>query len=145
MPPADDRVRKESPVTPELSNELPTVEEYCALRIASGLSAMDPLAAASALPRSLHAVTIRDGGSLLAMGRVVGDGLHVQVVDIAVEPAHQGTGLSRLVMEDIMGFIDTLPRSTIVNLFADIDWLYQKFGFVVPDHTTGMSLRRPPV
>jgi len=125
-----------------ISNTLPEVDEYCDLRIATGLSAMDRVAAKTALPRSLHAVTIRDGERLVAMGRVVGDGLHVQVVDIAVAPDRQGEGLSRTVMEDIMGYIDTLPPSTIVNLFADIDWLYQKFGFVVPDHTTGMSLRR---
>ncbi len=125
-----------------VANTLPAVDEYCDLRVATGLSAMDREAALAALPRSLHAVTIRDGERLVAMGRVVGDGLHVQVVDIAVAPDLQGNGLSRTVMEDIMAFIDTLPRSTIVNLFADIDWLYQKFGFVVPDHTTGMSLRR---
>ena len=125
-----------------VANTLPGVDEYCDLRIATGLSAMDRVAAQTALPRSLHAVTIRDGERLVAMGRVVGDGLHVQVVDIAVAPDMQGQGLSRTVMEDIMAFIDTLPRSTIVNLFADIDWLYQKFGFVVPEHTTGMSLRR---
>jgi predicted GNAT family N-acyltransferase len=125
-----------------VANRIPGVEEYCGLRIATGLSAMDPQAAVTALPRSLHAVTIRDGDRLIAMGRVVGDGLHVQVVDIAVEPEFQGQGLSRIVMENIMGFVSTLPTSTIVNLFADIDWLYQKFGFVVPEHTTGMSLRR---
>lgn len=126
-----------------VANELPSVDEYCGLRIASGLSAMDPGAAEAGLPRSLHAVTVRDGDRLVAMGRVVGDGLHVQVVDIAVEPDFQGQGLSRIVMEDIMAFLASLPSSTIVNLFADIDWLYQKFGFVVPEHTTGMSLKRP--
>ena len=125
-----------------LSNNLPSVDEYCGLRIATGLSAMDPDAATAALPRSLHAVTIREHDRLVAMGRVVGDGLHVQVVDIAVEPDYQGQGLSRQVMENIMAFIATLPSSTIVNLFADIDWLYQKFGFVVPTHTTGMSFKR---
>ena len=125
-----------------VANTLPGVDEYCDLRIATGLSAMDRHAAVEALPRSLHAVTVRDGDRLVAMGRVVGDGLHVQVVDIAVAPDRQGEGLSRTVMENIMGFIETLPDSTIVNLFADIDWLYQKFGFVVPEHTTGMSLRR---
>lgn len=126
-----------------VSNALPTADEYCALRVAAGLSAKDLDAAVAALPRSLHAVTIRDGERLVAMGRVVGDGLHVQLVDIAVHPDFQGQGLSRTVMEDIMAFIDSLPSSTIVNLFADIDWLYQKFGFVVPEHTTGMTLRRP--
>ncbi len=125
-----------------VSHAIPAVDEFCELRIEAGLSAMDRHAAASALPRSLHAVTIRDGDQLIAMGRIVGDGLHVQVVDIAVKPAWQGNGLSRIVMEDIMSFIETLPTSTIVNLFADIDWLYGKFGFVVPTHTTGMSLHR---
>lgn len=125
-----------------VAQELPTVDEYCGLRVDAGLSAMDPVAAVDALPRSLHAVTIRRDGRLIAMGRVVGDGLHVQVCDIAVQPEFQGQGLSRIVMENIMGFIDTLPTSTIVNLFADIDWLYQKFGFVVPEHTTGMSFKR---
>lgn len=126
----------------DLAEALPTVDEYCSLRINAGLSAMDPAAAVDALPKSLHAVTLRCDGQLVGMGRVVGDGLHVQVCDIAVHPDSQGQGLSRLIMENIMAFIATLPESTIVNLFADIDWLYQKFGFVVPEHTTGMSLKR---
>lgn len=126
----------------DVSNEHPTVDEFCQLRIDTGLSAMDLDATAEALPRSLHVVTIRDAGRLIGMGRVVGDGLHVLVTDIAVHPDYQGQGLSRTVMENIMSFVDTLPRSTIVGLFADNDWLYQKFGFVVPEHTTGMSLKR---
>lgn len=125
-----------------VSSSIPAVDEYCDLRIACGLSPMDRAAAVDALPRSLHVITIRDEHRLVAMGRVVGDGLHVQVVDIAVHPDHQGRGLSRTVMESIMTFIHALPRSTIVNLFADIDWLYHKFGFEVPAHTTGMTLAR---
>ncbi len=125
-----------------LAEVVPTVDEFCSLRIAVGLSAMDPAAAAEALPRSLHAVTLRSEGTLVGMGRVVGDGLHVQIVDIAVDPAAQGQGLSRVIMENIMAFIATLPESTLVNLFADVDWLYHKFGFAVPDHTTGMTLHR---
>lgn len=124
--------------------EVPLVEEYCSLRVDSGLSAKDPAAAADALPRSLHSVTIRDDGRLIGMGRVVGDGLHVLVVDIAVHPDHQGQGHSRTIMVELMSYIETLPRSTFVGLFADVDWLYGKFGFVEPDHTTGMALRRTP-
>jgi ribosomal protein S18 acetylase RimI-like enzyme len=131
----------------EVRDEIPGVDEFCDLRIAAGLSAMDRAAASTALPRSLHAVTIRDAGEadrLIGMGRVVGDGLHVQVTDIAVHPEHQGEGLSRLVLESIMRFIATLPRSTIVTLFADVDWLYQKYGFAVPEVSTGMMLKRWP-
>ena len=124
--------------------EAPAPGEYCALRVAAGLSPKDLAAAEVALPRSLHAVCLRDDGRLIAMGRVVGDGLHVQVVDIAVDPGHQGQGLSRLVMASIMGFLATLPRSTTVSLFADVDWLYGKFGFGEPESSTGMMLRDWP-
>lgn len=134
----------------EVRDEIPGVDEFCDLRIAAGLSAMDRGAAALALPRSLHAVTIRTGrtgrddGRLIGMGRVVGDGLHVQVTDIAVLPEHQGQGLSKLVLESIMRFVATLPRSTIVTLFADVDWLYHKYGFAVPSASTGMMLKHWP-
>ncbi|MCB1001600.1 MAG: GNAT family N-acetyltransferase [Acidimicrobiales bacterium] len=126
----------------ELTETVPDVDEFCDLRIAAGLSAMDRPAAAAALPRSLHAVSVRDGDRLVAMGRVVGDGLHVQVTDIAVHPEFQGRGLSRLVMESVMAYVHSLPASTIVSLFADVDWLYGKFGFAVPRASTGMMLRR---
>ena len=107
----------------EVIEAVPAVDEFCDLRIAAGLSAMDRTAAAAALPRSLHAV---------------------QVTDIAVHPEFQGQGLSRLVMASIMGFVATLPRSTIVSLFADVDWLYGKFGFAVPRASVGMMLRDWP-
>lgn len=128
----------------EVATTPPEAEEFCALRVLTGLSAKDPEAARLALPKSLFAVTIRNDGRLIAMGRVVGDGLHVQVVDIAVDPDQQGRGLSRIVMQHIMDFIATLPRSTIVSLFADVDWLYQKFGFGEPTASTGMFLQSWP-
>jgi ribosomal protein S18 acetylase RimI-like enzyme len=128
----------------EVIEAVPAVDEFCDLRIAAGLSAMDRGAAAAALPRTLHAVTVRLDGRLIAMGRVVGDGLHVQVTDIAVHPDHQKRGLSRTVMESIMGYVHSLPTGTIVTLFADVDWLYDKFGFAVPRTSTGMMLRRQP-
>jgi ribosomal protein S18 acetylase RimI-like enzyme len=127
-----------------LTEAPPNSAEYCALRIAAGLSPMNESAATAALPRSLHAVCLRDGERLVGMGRVVGDGLHVQVVDIAVHPDFQGRGLSRLVLDSIVGYLATLPRTTVVSLFADIDWLYGKYGFVEPSASTGMFLRHWP-
>jgi ribosomal protein S18 acetylase RimI-like enzyme len=128
----------------EVTDQVPTAGEYCALRVAAGLSAMDLDAAVAALPRSLHAVSLRDGERLIGMGRVVGDGLHVQVVDIAVHPDVQGQGHSHLVLRSIMRYIATLPRSTIVSLFADVDWLYHKYGFVEGTTSTGMVLKDWP-
>lgn len=126
----------------EVTEVPPAPDEFCALRVAAGLSPRDLVAAETALPRSLHAVSVRDDGRLVGMGRVVGDGLHVQVVDIAVHPDYQGQGLSRLVLDSIMAYISSLPITSGVSLFADVDWLYQKYGFAEPQHSTGMFLVR---
>ena len=125
--------------------EIPAPEEYCELRRVAGLSPKSLRAAHEGLPRSLYSATVREEGRLVAMGRVVGDGLHVQVVDIAVRPDRQGLGLSRRVMESIMRFVErAIDRSAVVSLLADVDWLYQKFGFEESDRSTAMLYRRRP-
>jgi GNAT superfamily N-acetyltransferase len=41
------------------------------------------------------------------MGRIVGDGaMNFDIVDVAVDPAHQGKGLGRLVMEKLVAWLD---------------------------------------
>lgn len=130
-----------------IADEVPSAVEFCALRVAGGLSAMNPQDAALALPRSLFGVTVRDHGQLIAMGRIVGDGLHNLITDVVVLPSHQGHGLSRVVMDRIVEFIDSdLPGCAWVNLFADVDWLYQKWGFAINTSSIGMTRprREPP-
>lgn len=111
----------------------PTPEEYCELRKLCGLGPRTVAAATIALPRSLFAICLRSGeeNQLIAMGRVVGDlGSHVQVCDIAVRPEHQKKGYSKIILENIRAFIKReVPECAFVNLFADVDFLYQKFGF----------------
>lgn len=126
------------------TTECPRPDEYCALRKLVGLSPMDIKSAEEALPRSLFTICIRDGKKLIAMGRLVGDkGCFVQVVDIAVDPSYQKQGLSRKVMEALMEFINKeFPRCAVVSLFADVDYLYQKFGFKEPNVSKGMFLQR---
>ena len=125
----------------QLENKIPDPAEYCTLRTACGLSSMTLEAAQAGLPKSLYVVTLRQNGKFVGMGRVVGDGLHVQVVDIAVDPEFQGQGYSRQIMERIMSFIDEkIPKCSVVSLFADVDLLYQKFGFVKPQKSQGMFL-----
>lgn len=123
--------------------EIPNPVEYCDLRVAAGLSPKGLEAATAGLSKSLYAVCLRDNGRLIGMGRVVGDGLHVQVVDIAVHPDFQGKGLGRVIMECVMEFLRLKIDSTAtVSLFADNDWLYQKFGFYIPSNSQGMFLKR---
>lgn len=127
-----------------LSTTLPTAEEYCHLRKIGGVSEKTLDAASLALLRSLFAVCIRNNqtNELLAMGRVVGDlGCHVQVCDIVVHPDQQGFGLGKQIMASIMNFIHKeVPRCAFVNLFADVDFLYGRYGFVRSEQSIGMYL-----
>lgn len=73
----------------------PDPAEYLALRAAVGLGARTEEAARRGLAGGLHAVTVRDGGRLVGMGRIVGDGgAFAQVVDVAVAGTHRRHGIA---------------------------------------------------
>lgn len=126
-----------------MSHSLPSAIEYCNLRYLCGLSERTLLAAELSLPRSLFCVSLRNNDNLLiAMGRVIGDlGCFVQICDITVHPYYQGNKLSIAIMDEVMEFIkQNVPKCAFVNLFADVDFLYQKYGFIYPENTKGMCL-----
>ena len=117
--------------TCQFREAVPTVEDYCRLRVLAGLSAKHQEAAARALPNTLFGVCAYQGNELVAMGRIVGDGgCHLQVCDIAVLPRLQGQG------KEVMRRLDdwmraNLPPSAYVSLLADGEAhrLYAQFGF----------------
>jgi GNAT superfamily N-acetyltransferase len=129
-----------------LSREIPAADEYRALRSAAGLSAISPEAAAIGLPASWCSVCVRQGGELIGMGRVVGDGgLFLFVVDIAVTPAWQRKGWGRRIMEALMDEVHArAPSRAMIGLIADgaAYKLYEQFGFkLVAPAAHGMLLR----
>ncbi|WP_251373206.1 GNAT family N-acetyltransferase [Janthinobacterium sp. JC611] len=128
-----------SPYTIRLA--IPAIATYQHLRVAAGLSAKSMEAAARGLPNSLFAVQVLLGDEVVGMGRVIGDGgCFFQVTDIAVLPAHQGKGLGKRIMREIMQFIETeVPPSAYVSLIADgqAQDLYAQFGF---KHTAPVSV-----
>ncbi|MEM9048353.1 MAG: GNAT family N-acetyltransferase [Pseudomonadota bacterium] len=129
-----------------LDPEPPSVEEYLRLRADGGLSPFSPEAAAKALPRSLIAVTIRQDGMAVGMGRAVGDGgCFVQIVDIVVAADHRGHGLGVRIMEHLLARLrQILPVTAHVSMLADppADRLYARFGFApTAPRSIGMALR----
>jgi ribosomal protein S18 acetylase RimI-like enzyme len=127
--------------------ETPSVETYRALRSGSGLSGKTIEAAERGLPRTLFAVQILDGANPIGMGRVVGDGgCFYQVVDIAVLKEHQGKGIGKMIMAEIVEYIETsVPESGYVSLIADgnAQNLYAQFGFVpTAPRSVGMAFKR---
>jgi ribosomal protein S18 acetylase RimI-like enzyme len=111
----------------------PSVEKYSQLRKEAGLSGKSAEAASIGLKNSFFSVTIFDGNILIAMGRIIGDGgSFFQIVDIAVKPEYQGKGLGKLVMKELMAYLDEHTfAGSYVSLIADepANKLYEQFGF----------------
>tara|TARA_R110002124_G_scaffold63350_48_gene173643 strand:+ start:38252 stop:38674 length:423 start_codon:yes stop_codon:yes gene_type:complete len=124
----------------------PGIEDYLRLRVAAGLSAKTHEQASAGLPNTWHGVRIVHAGSVVGMGRIIGDGgTAFQIVDIALEPAHQGLGLGKTIMSALMDHLNThAPQGAYVSLIADGDarHLYAKYGFepVMPA-SIGMATR----
>lgn len=119
----------------ELAAETPPAEDYLRLRVAAGLSRKSPEGAAIGLANSWHAVVVRHGGEIVGMGRVIGDGgVFFMVVDIAVEPAHQGRGLGKAIMAALVERLRAAaPSRAHVALIADGEAhrLYAQYGFTL--------------
>ena len=129
----------------EFTFETPNIEDFLRLRKIVNLSPRSREAAEKGLHNSLFAVTIYTNNQAIGMGRVVGDGgLNFEIVDIVVDPAFQGQGLGRKIMEHIMDYLDNnAPKGCYISLIADVPALYEKFGFkkCEPD-AYGMFIRK---
>jgi ribosomal protein S18 acetylase RimI-like enzyme len=123
---------------------VPSVEDYCRLRVSAGLSPKSAEAAAVGLPNTLFGVLVLKEDKVIGMGRVVGDdGLFYQVVDIVVEPEHQRRGLGKVIVGKIVDHLKkSAPAGAHVSLIADglAQHLYAQFGFkpTAPD-SIGMA------
>lgn len=125
----------------KLSDHAASVDEFRALREASGLGAFSVKASTIALANSLHGAWLRDDcGTLIGMGRIIGDGgCFAHVTDIAIKPAFQRQGFGTVIVAELMGWADqNLPKGCYISLIADpgAEKLYEKFGFQM---RTGMS------
>lgn len=122
----------------------PSVEDYRRLREIALLSPKSQEAAERGLPNTIYGATIRYYADTVAMGRVVGDnGCFYQIVDIAVDPVHQGKGLGKIIVASLIDFVQAeAPDGAYVSLIADgpAKYLYAKFGFepVAPE-SIGMA------
>ena len=117
----------------DLRERVATPEEFQRLRAAADMAARSREAVERGLPNSLYGVVVVDepSGETVGMGRVVGDdGAVYHVSDMAVDPDHQRRGLGTAIMEALLGYIEgTAPPRAYVNLMADVDGFYERFGF----------------
>ena len=115
-----------------VSTEIPAIDDFLRLRADAGLTPRSRDAAIAGLPNTVVGVVVRLGDRAVGMGRAVGDGLNYQIVDIAIDPAHQGRGLGKRVMERLMAELRAIvPAEAYVSLIADGEAhrLYAQYGF----------------
>ncbi|WP_247730412.1 GNAT family N-acetyltransferase [Halovivax limisalsi] len=117
----------------ELRETLPSPADFIRLRRAAEMAPRSAAGVERGLPNSLFGVTVVHGptGETVGMGRVVGDGGTVyQLTDMAVHPDHQRRGLGSAILAALDAWIDeTAPPNAYVNLLADVDGFYERFGY----------------
>ena len=115
-------------------NEL-TAEEFILLWESVWDGSPSPEQTRLAMDHTLFRVSVFDGDTIVAMARVIGDlGLDYYIKDVIVRPEYQGQGIGRLMIGEIMAFINDhgVPGTDIfVELCAMPDKIpfYEKFGF----------------
>ena len=116
------------------------------LREASGMPPRTIEGAKKGLGNELYSVLLvnEEDNETIGMGRLVGDGGTVfQICDMAVIVKFQNKGGGTMIMNALMEFIEEkkIDRAYI-NLIADVDNFYEKWGFKPTDpESKGMYLR----
>jgi len=125
---------------------IPTTEVFLRLREEAGMRPRSVEGAEKGLGRELFSVLLelKSTGEIVGMGRIVGDGGTVfHICDMAILPEYQRMGGGSLIMDAIMKFLDDeAPSKSYVNLMADVDGFYERWGFekTAPD-SKGMAFR----
>ena len=124
----------------------PDPETFLRLRAAAGLRPRSVKGASKGLGQELFSVVLRleKSGEIVGMGRIVGDGGTIFVIcDMMVIESFQKKGGGTLILVAIMGYLlEEAPPNSYINLMADVDGFYEKWGFEPSlPRSRGMVLR----
>ena len=124
----------------------PDPETFLRLRAAAGMRPRSVKGASKGLGQELFSVLLRleKSGEIVGMGRIVGDGGTIFVIcDMMVIESFQKKGGGTMIMDAIMGYLlEEAPPNSYINLMADVDGFYEKWGFEPSlPRSRGMVLR----
>ena len=121
--------------------------DYARLRASVGWLPFPDAQTDAALSSSLYDVVAVEDGQVVGMVRLIGDGIYNTVVDVVVEPEHQGGGVGRTLVSMVLQFArKTVPAGgrTSLQLIAATgkEGFYKKFGFEeLPCAHTGAGMK----
>jgi GNAT superfamily N-acetyltransferase len=130
-------------LTLQYVDRVPTAVEHRTLAEAVGWThAFDWDAMPASLAASVCGVVVERDGEIVAMGRVVGDGVfYFYVQDVVVLPELQGHGVGDEILRRLVARVDELaPPKAFIGLFAagESSRFYERHGFAAHPGMTGM-------
>lgn len=130
----------------KLEEGTPDVGEFLRLRVRAGMRPRSPEGAEKGLGQELFSVLLRleSSSEIVGMGRVIGDGGTIFVIcDMLVIEEFQRKGGGTMIMNALMDYLlREAPPNAYINLMADIDGFYEKWGFVPSlPNSRGMVLK----
>ncbi|HEX7887814.1 MAG TPA: GNAT family N-acetyltransferase [Ramlibacter sp.] len=105
-------------------------EELSALYRAAPLGEKKPLHLQKVFSNSMFQCFVYENKKLVAVGRALADGADCSYIcDIAVLPSHQGTGLGKQVVSQLVG-MSRGHKKIILYAVPGKEPFYRKFGFL---------------
>ena len=106
------------------------VDEYLTLRRSVGWRDTAIEKTKIALQNSLYSIVVEENGSVIGMGRIVGDGgIYYYIQDVIVIPERQNCGIGTNIMEHLISYINQVaePGSFIALMSAEGRSKYEPF------------------
>lgn len=116
----------------EIKYSFPTNEEFNELFLSVGWSAREDNKINLHREKSNFSVCIFNNNQIIGMARVVGDGSYYTVYDVVVKREHQGKGIGKKLMTEIVNWYKSIEDDdTYLYLGASYgkEKFYEKFGF----------------
>lgn len=121
-------------MNPIVEYRIPTVEEYQLLRGTTNWGKIEDSLIATALINTKFCVCITDGCEVIAMGRIIGDGIYFYIQDVIVSPNFKHKGIGSRVMQELEDWLDKTGQSnTFIGLMAakGTHEFYRKFDYEI--------------
>lgn len=128
-------------------NEL-TYEDYISLRNSVGWNNFAEEQVSKSINNAILNITVIDEGETVAMGRLIGDGIYYLIVDVVVQPEHQGQGIGSTIIDILLKYVEEhTPNDgrASVQLIAEKgkEEFYINRGFkLIPHEFCGSGMRK---
>lgn len=123
-------------------------EDYFRLRESAGWKNFSKIQAENALKHSLYTITAVKNNTVIAMGRLIGDGQYYLIADVVVHPDFQGQKIGTAILRKLLQYVEHHTPAggrSSVQLIAEKgkEPFYEAFGFKrIPHEFCGSGMRK---